>query len=271
MKISFVICCCKERLDNLRQMLQLLAQREDLQQHEVCIVCQNEIPQTVEGHTPFNLKLPSYNKGVMCNFGVRQARNEIVALLDCDRILPAGYFQRVAAELQPGDFVSTYKMYRVPVGYTNEELQRVNPQKLRKDFKHKNNKLFGKNLFSGHTVFFKQEYLELGGMDEAYNGYGFVDNDMTNIVMPHKRIVWREDVELHLFHEPYVNFQDAYCRKALKLFTCYNALRYHRKWQIPVTEELQQRILVVREGFYRLPRVLQEQQIFAEFSTPKFI
>ena len=58
-----------------------------------------------------------------------------------------------------------------------------------------------KNLFSGNTIFYKQDYLDCGGMDESFVGYGFADNDMNlNVISKGYKAVWLNDLEIHLNH-----------------------------------------------------------------------
>ena len=69
------------------------------------------------------------------------------------------------------------------------------------DTKSKKGEILKKNLFSGNTLFFKQDYLDCGGMDESFIGYGFADNDMTlNVISKGYRAIWLKDLEVHLHH-----------------------------------------------------------------------
>jgi len=200
--ISFVFYFSSKRLDNLHQTLRFLKNRENLDKNEVILVCNDEINSnfSIPNYRIINLNLQSYNKPKMCNVGVSEASNEIVALLDSDRILPENYFKNNAKKLNSKEFISTTNLIKLIKDYSDEEIEQ-NKFEYFEDTKSKKGEILKKNLFSGNTLFFKQDYLDCGGMDESFVGYGFADNDMTlNVISKGYRAIWLKDLEVHLHH-----------------------------------------------------------------------
>ena len=212
--ISFVFYFSSKRLENLEQTLRFLKDRENLERDEVVLVCNDNIDKkfSIPNYKIINLNLQSYCKPKMCNLGVAEASNNIVALLDSDRILPKKYFENNAKKIRPKQFLSTTKLYKLIKDYKDEEIQ-SNDFKYFEDIKSKTGQFLRKNLFSGNTLFYKKDYLNSGGMDESFVGYGYADNDMSiNIMHKGYATVWRSDVELHLHH----NIEFLYENKIIK-------------------------------------------------------
>jgi predicted glycosyltransferase involved in capsule biosynthesis len=231
MKISFVIYFHSNRAKNLEQMLRFLFKRENLINSELVLICQDQYNKNLLGIKPKNLKLKYYHKTKMCNIGVDLAKNEIVALLDSDRILPSKYFEKIYKEIKPKQFVSTWKMYKLNREYTDQEIEKNEVIKL-KDFKSIENKTCSKNLFAGNTVFYKKDYLDTGGMDESFYGYGFADTDMTmNIMSKNNDVIWRSEEEIHLFHPKEIDMGKQKYKFHSEIFTALNAKKYCKKWK----------------------------------------
>lgn len=201
--------------------------------HEIILVCQDEC-ENIYDIPVFNMNLNTYNQAKISNFAVQKATNSVVALLDSDRIFPENYFNTILSSIKEGQFVSTYKLYQLTRDHTDEELFEGRLQKVA-DFKSPKNRPLRKNLFAGSSVFYKKDWLELGGMDEIYDMYGYSDTDMTRKVMENNyEIVWRNDVELHLFHKPSVYYKGRVIKNLPQLSTACNAIRYYRKWNEPI-------------------------------------
>ena len=204
--ISFIFYFSSKRLENLKQTLRFLKKRENLSNSEVILVCNDFINDKfitfdLPNYRIINLKLDSYNKPKMCNIGIKESSNDIVALLDSDRILPNNYFENNAKKLKPKQFLSTIKLFKLDKDYSDGDID-SNNFKYFEDYRSKRGTYLKKNLFSGNTLFFKKDYLDCGGMDESFVGYGFADNDMSmNIISKKYSVVWLNDIELHLNHD----------------------------------------------------------------------
>lgn len=232
MNVSFVIYFCSQRIENLNQTLRFLNKREDLSSSEIILICQDKYENNVLGNKVINLNLDFYYKTKMCNIGVDLAKNQKIALLDSDRILPYNYFEQTSKEISPGEFISTWKMFKLKKPYSDDQINENKIEKI-KDFKSKENKSCSKNLFAGHTLFFKKDYADSGGMDESFLGYGFADTDMTKNIMSKKyEIKWKDDEEIHLFHENIVNFKGETIDP--EIMTALNSVKYFKKWNIPM-------------------------------------
>ena len=148
MQISFVIYFHSRRISNLRQSLRFLHERENLTKSEIILICQDSTTEKILGLRPINLKLDSYHKTRMCNIGVRLAKNEVISLLDSDRILPSNYFAKIYEKIKFGDFFSTWKMYKLQKEYSDEEI-RLEKIEKKEDFKCRKNSACKTCLSSG--------------------------------------------------------------------------------------------------------------------------
>lgn len=258
MNISFVIYFHSKRINNLNQTLRFLHERENLTKSEIILICQDYTTEKIMGIKPINLQLNSYHKTRMCNLGVRLAKNEVVALLDSDRILPTGYFGKIYSKIKFGDFFSTWKMYKLKKDYADEEIKLGKLEK-EEDFKSRINTACKKNLFAGSTVFCKQNYLESGGMDESYKGYGFADTDMTRNIMARKyNIIWQEDEELHLYHPKETSFEGDFFEFFPEISTALNGLKYYKKWNLPKEKELLELIDWIYNNKDKIPEKIKK-------------
>lgn len=198
--LSFAIYFHSSRIENLKQMLRFIFSREKIKK-EVVLVCNDATEQEFPGCRVINLNLSNYHKAKMCNIAVEQSSNEIVALMDSDRIMPENYFSSVATSLSRGEFVSCPRILKLVRHYSDIEIQENNFE-FEEDYRSDGWEIRRKNLFSGNTVFYKKDYFTAGGMDESFLGYGFCDNDMTaNIFSKGFLARWERQDELHLYHE----------------------------------------------------------------------
>jgi len=198
--ISFVVYFHSSREENLLQMLRFLFEREKMQK-EVVLVCNDRYEMAEDRVRIVNMQMKEYCKPTMCNSGVLESRGEVVALLDSDRILPCGYFESVLKEIKRGEFVSCETIMNLTRPHKDEEID-GGPEDFWLEERSKGWEIRRKNLFSGNTVFHREDYLKSGGMDDSFVGYGFADNDMTkNVSSMGFKSVWREEREIHLYHE----------------------------------------------------------------------
>lgn len=234
--ISFVVYFHSSRIENLKQTIRFLKKRENIPNSEFILVCQDNCLEQFNDSTLINLNLDTYYKTKMCNIGVEKSKNNLIALLDSDRILPHGYFTSVIKKIKPRQFVSTWKMYKLNKKYTDEQIEQNDIEKI-EDFKSTTNEVLCKNLFAGNTVFYKKDYLDSGGMDERFVGYGFADTDMTrNIMLKNYQVIWNKSEEIHLNHDSRVFLQRE--ETTPEIFTAHNAIVYYNKWKIAMKQDV---------------------------------
>jgi len=230
--ISFVIYYHSSRIENLEQTLRFLERREPaLHDSELVIVCQDESKTITSAFRTkqFNLGLDTYMKPVMCNFGVKKSSHKIIALLDSDRILPHEYFTRNLSMVTSKIMITTRKLYSLNSAYTDIQIDSGQITK-HPDYRSTSNKLRMKNMFSGNTMFLRDDYLSCGGMDESFVGYGYADNDMTENMSCHGcRGIYLEEEEIHLHHVKQVQMHGN-TMPSRSIISATNAARYLTKW-----------------------------------------
>ena len=199
--ISFVFYFSSKRIDNLKQTLNFFKKREDSDENEIILICNDFCYEKFDlKYKLYNLKLISYNKPKLCNLGVKKSNGELIALLDSDRILPMHYFKKQSNIIKDKEFISSKNLIKLDKDYSDQDIENE------KFIYTKDEKTFfsihKKNVFSGNTLFFKKDYLDCGKMDESYVGYGYADNDMTvNVLSKKCKIILNTELEIHLFHE----------------------------------------------------------------------
>ena len=217
---SVVIPFHSSRADNLHQMLRLMDGW-----FEIVVVCQDryELP----GAKVINLNQAEYNRSMMNNLGVQAASHDVVILLDSDRVLPPGYFKDVVAGLKKNQCVSTWNLWQLHSPVSDVQI-RAGVFPAHPDHRSRTNEMHLKNMFSGNTVMFKEDYLRIGMMDESFAGYGYNDTDMTHKAMKcGMEMVWRGERELHLYHTKQHSPDEV--RRA----NVQAGIRYCRKWGLP--------------------------------------
>ena len=226
------------RLNNLNQTLRLLHLREGkfLEECELVLVSQSGMPEveTVGFHSTksIDLNLPLFSHPKMCNVGVSMSSAPVIAIMDSDRVLPRGYFSRVLPVVLPGTVISTHHMIVCVQPQSDYDIESGQFPYL-PDHKTKENLPFAKNAWSGNTCFLREDYLKCGGMDERFDGYGFVDNDVyetfRNAGYSYR---YTEDQEIHLYHSKSIIVGG--CESKMDEFYMYllrNALLYCHKWK----------------------------------------
>lgn len=200
---------------------------------EVVLVCNDETKEEFDGCKLYNMGLKDYAKPKMCNFGVSKVSSDVVAILDSDRVLPVGYFDKIARTIRKGQAFSCSRLAQLTRSHTDEEIDSGDLE-FEIEVKSRGWEIRRKNLFSGNTTFVKSDYLMVGGMDENFVGYGFADNDMTyNFFKNGVDFIWTEGEEIHLFHE-----KETLERGQLVDFEKYrqtsqkNLNRFLRKWKL---------------------------------------
>ncbi len=231
--LSFIFYLHSSRIQNLLQVIRFLEKREsNLYGSEILLIIQDELNLNIPSNFTINkieLNSSTYNKPKMCNLGVKNSKYDIIALLDSDRILPNNYFFDTCKSIQKGSFITTKYIKCLSKNYEDFDIEKelFKHSIEEKSTKNENRK---KNMFSGNTVFYKEDYLTSGGMDENYIGYGFADTDMTKNVENYN-LIYKKLCEIHLYHEKYIIYNNEK-EKLFNIFTIINALYYFKKWKL---------------------------------------
>lgn len=246
-KYSFILYTHSKRLTNLKQAIYFLRRNDPvaLAEGEVLVVCQDTM--RADPNEPIRvvcLQEKAFNKPKMVNRSVREAKGDVVVMLDGDRILPPGYFGRVLPELGRGEVVTTRPLYRLTRPHTNIEIETDRVERVH-DWREPGLEPGKKNAFSGNTVMWRQDFLDMGGMDESYVNYGAADLDASTTCLSRgMRITYRNDDELHLWHTFDVP------QGKFKAINAHSVVKYCQKWGRPVPEFFRN---ILREQTHHCP------------------
>ena len=269
MDATFVIGFHTQRFDNLLQTLRFLQEnhKDFIRSCQLVTVCQDEVTKETVSNTRldtatmlvdgdktmavgefnywaryfgrwdhFDMKVECMQLPALSNFGVEKAVADKIILLESDRILPAGYFEKAVGDLQSGYQITTQNMWKL-LGPTSDEKIKQGDFRHKDEHRSKSAQIGMRSMWSGNTAFMKKDFYKAGRMDEEYKGYGWADNDMT-LTMETNGVqsVFQEGVlELHLWHPPatYDGGKDS------KLLFIENGLRFCKKWNKPIPDWLQ--------------------------------
>lgn len=231
MLASFIIPFHTRRIDNLFQTLRFLERWHGniIDDCEVLLICQDQcgpIETNFAETRKFDLRMPEMNLPEVTNFGVEKAKSSLLVWLESDRILPKGYFEQVFFEIKSKEMISTEKMHRVSKMVADEDIiAGVYP--WYEECRSQTNKMLCRNMFSGNVTFWKKDFLEAGGADPFYVGYGWLDHDLTDSMTKiGVRPIFYTEIELHLWHEPMT-----YGSKDQKKLFVNNGIHYCKKWK----------------------------------------
>lgn len=236
---SFIIGFKSNRLDNLFQTIRFLERREPrlLTTCEIVLVCQDtcqEIRTKFAYTRLLNLGLNEYIRPFMLNTGIYHAKGKIVIILDSDRVTPYNYFDISINKLQRKTVISPKHSLKLCIPYSDEDIEHNNIEGIL-ELRSESPSLHTKNVFSGNTIMFKDDYCNSGCMDESFCGYGYSDTDFAMTLYSRNfKFILANDIEYHLWH-PY---SDQY-----KMQNLMNAVKFCNKWNIPLDNELTESIV----------------------------
>lgn len=128
-----------------------------------------------------------YNWAAVWQAGVEAASHEYLWYLDCDRIVPVNYLTEALKLLKPKEWVyprntlrltqvlGVIDLMKVQDGYNRHFVGEVEPRVDNPPSTVTSQP--GKNPFSGNALFTKTEFLASGGLNPAFDGYGYADID----------------------------------------------------------------------------------------------
>lgn len=179
-EVSFIIGHRgSSRLPHLQLTLRSIAAQRDVP-FECVVVEQDESPRIQEGlpswvryvHAPSPGSGPLYNRSATFNAGVAAARGNLFILHDNDMLIPAAYAREAHRLAQLGwrfmelkrfifylsdlDTASAFAAGQIPDAAPAEVVQ---------------------NLLGGSVVTTRDAYLDVGGFDESFVGWGGEDNE----------------------------------------------------------------------------------------------
>lgn len=241
MILSFVIPFHPKRFKNLLQTLRFLIEnhKDIVTKSQVVTVCQSsiEFENTDNKNQFFNLTNWFYEKkhfdmeeeemilAKMINRGVSSCVSDRVIVLESDRILPRGYFASLINEIKPKISITCKQMKKLKEE-TDDEKIKNNIFEYDDEFRSEENRIGLRNMWSGNTAFWKNDFFEADMMDEGYVGYGWADSDMSNKMKEiGVKSSFRNEIELHLWHP-----SQTYGKTNQKRLFLRNGLRFCKKW-----------------------------------------
>jgi len=243
MNISFIIPFHTARFDNLLQTLRFLTKNhnETIKGSELVTVCQDSIEFLANNQTKelsdlsnefkvnkhFNMEESEMILAKMINVGVRNCSLNKVIVLESDRILPKDYFKNVENEIKPKTCITCKCMKKLTKNANDEEITNESFE-YKDEYRSEENHIGLRNMWSGNTAFWRDDFFEADMMDEGYVGYGWADSDMTNKMKEiGVKSIFQDEIELHLWHP-----SQTYGKTNQKRLFINNGIRYCRKWGI---------------------------------------
>lgn len=228
-----------ERLPLLLATLKSLASQENVSLE--CIVIEQDVESKIRDclprwvrylHQKSDAGNDKYNRSAAFNYGVRHARGPIILLHDNDMLVPTSYCHDIKDIVSRGYQALNIKRYVFYLGESDtakvlssfHELSHCTPEYVLQNLE-----------AGGSMAITRKAYLEVGGMDEDFVGWGGEDNEFWNRCSTLDRWIWGYLPVIHLWHES----------QPLKLNTNNtNVLRAKTLESIPVD----QRIAMLRQA-----------------------
>ncbi|HEY2090731.1 MAG TPA: galactosyltransferase-related protein [Thermoanaerobaculia bacterium] len=157
-----------------------------------CIVVEQDRERAIETQLPpwvrylFTPCETEYNRAAAFNAGVATARGELVVLHDNDILVPADYAREVAARGRDGFELMNLKRFLFHMVRPDDRV----PQSIMQ------------NAQGGSIAAAKRAYMEIGGYDEEFVGWGGEDNDFWDRARAHGNVYEFGYLPMvHLHHE----------------------------------------------------------------------
>jgi len=220
--------------------------KDVIENSELITLCQNKLTDPLptkhwKSHLNFNFGFEEMSICCITNFGITKAKYEKIFILDSDRILPTEYFNSVMNQLKFGIQITTSPTKKLKSEYSDSKIIDGDIDFFW-DNRSTTNELGTKNAWSGNIALMKSDFINAGGMDELYVGYGWEDTDMTFTMEKYGiKSIYREETEIHLWHPPLT-----YGVKDQKKLFIENGLRLCKKWNKPLPQILRQDMLKYR-------------------------
>lgn len=242
MLASFIIRFHSRRTENLCQTLRFLEKwhKNVISQSQLILACQDSVepvPNSFKKYDHLNLNLKCMMLAKQTNEGVKHAVSDKIVLLDGDRIAYPNYYEKMLPQAEKGKQISIKTIKNIESLVSDEELE-SNEYKYWEE-QRSTSKLGQRCMWSGNTIFIKDDFYEAGMMDEEYKGYGFEDQDMS-LTMEKSGVesILAPDHEIHLWHE-----RQTYGEGDQKQLFINNGLHFCKKWNMPIPDFLREEII----------------------------
>lgn len=193
-----------ERLPLLLATLDSLAAQEEVQLE--CLVIEQDseakIAASLPGwvrhlHAPLPDASAPYNRSHTFNAGARQARGSVLLLHDNDMLVPSRYGSRILQRIAEGYAVVNPKRF---IFYLQQEHSRQVVAGTA-GFTDRPADFIVQNLEAGGSLAITAEaYAAIGGMDEAFSGWGGEDNEFWDRCLTLPTWIWGYEPIVHLWH-----------------------------------------------------------------------
>jgi len=193
-----------ERLPLLLATLESLAAQEDLrleclvieQDHQVRIA--SSLPPWVRHlHAPLPDPAAPYNRSHTFNAGARAARAPVLLLHDNDMLVPRGYGRRILQRIARGYPVVNPKRF---IFYLEQQHSRQVVAGTAEFVEHPSAYIVQNLEAGGSMAITAAAYRDLGGMDEAFCGWGGEDNEFWDRCLSLPTWIWGYEPIVHLWH-----------------------------------------------------------------------
>ena len=162
-----------------------------------------------------------------------------ILYLDSDRVLPKNYLQIINDCLEDGMFMFPGSLYSLKERVSSDVLRAIRdkPEEytslLKEDHRvdHPSKAICRKNPMSGCTAFTRKTFVDSGGLDWGFQGWGYPDTDyFRKTYQMGFKFNSIDCVELHQKHD-YVGGV-----RTLRLHNLWNGMRYVKKWELDIPE-----------------------------------
>lgn len=138
-----------------------------------------------------------YNRSAAFNYGAKKAKGRILLLHDNDMLIPSTYCKDIVNIINQGYDVVNPKRFIYYLGKLHTEKVIRSDSKISIDTP----EYIVQNLEAGGSVAITREgFLQIGGMDEAFIGWGGEDNEFWWRCASLNRWIWGFSPVIHLWH-----------------------------------------------------------------------
>lgn len=120
---------------------------------------------------------PIWNKAHAINLGIRAAKHDYIGTVDCDMIIPSGFFEGVSNHINRKSFIYTINVKRIAQEDVSSDFNAM-VEKSTPWNESQNRYSIIHNANGGIQIYPKRWITEVGGVDESLIYWGGMDNDV---------------------------------------------------------------------------------------------